>query len=127
MLLCFFWQPWKFWGSDECIVTYTTKYMNRLDVQKALHVDIAEIPHPWTTCSNAVRANWTDSPRSMHPVLKELVSAGIRIWIYSGDADAILPLSATRLSIRALKLNTIVDWHAWYDDRHQVNFTFISP
>ncbi|KAI4384411.1 hypothetical protein MLD38_002575 [Melastoma candidum] len=112
--------PWKFWGSEECIVMYTTKYMNRADVQKALHVNVAKIPHPWTTCSNAIRANWTDSPTSMHRVLKDLVSAGIRMWVYSGDADAVIPLSATRLSIRALDLNTITNWYAWYDNNHQV-------
>jgi hypothetical protein len=38
----------------------------------------------------------------------------------SGDTDAIIPVTATRYSIDALKLPTLRPWHAWYDDG-QVN------
>ena len=38
----------------------------------------------------------------------------------SGDTDAIIPVTATRYSIDALKLSTLRPWHAWYDDG-QVN------
>ncbi|KAK0592663.1 hypothetical protein LWI29_023104 [Acer saccharum] len=107
--------PWKFRGVDECIIRYTKIYMNRLDVQKALHADTSHISHPWVTCSSAIRRNWTDSPKSMLPIFKELIAAGIRIWVYSGDTDAILPLTATRYSIGALKLKTDIEWYAWID------------
>ncbi|KAJ6767870.1 SERINE CARBOXYPEPTIDASE-LIKE 28 [Salix koriyanagi] len=60
--------------------------------------------------SSIVRSNWSDSPKSMLSIFKELIAAGIRIWVFSGDADAILPLTATRYSI---------SWHAWYDDHQQ--------
>lgn len=33
-------------------------------------------------CSSAIRGNWTDSPKSMLPIIKELIAAGIRIWIF---------------------------------------------
>ncbi|KAJ6322938.1 hypothetical protein OIU77_012715 [Salix suchowensis] len=72
--------PWKFRGNDECVV------------------------------NSIFRSNWSDSPKSMLPIFKELIAAGIRIWVFSGDADAILPLTATRYSI---------SWHAWYDDHQQ--------
>ncbi|KAJ4720821.1 Carboxypeptidase [Melia azedarach] len=109
--------PWKFRGADECIVEHTKVYMNRLDVQKALH---ARINHTWRPCSSAIRGNWSDSPKSMLPIFKQLIAAGIRIWVYSGDADAVLPLTATRYSIGALKLKTNIDWYAWLDDHFQV-------
>ncbi|XP_059669164.1 serine carboxypeptidase-like 27 [Cornus florida] len=112
--------PWTFRGNDECIVKYTKKYMNLPDVQKALHANVTQILHPWMTCSDVVRSSWTDSPKSMLPILKELIAAGIRIWIFSGDTDAVLPLTATRYSIKALKLKTITNWHAWYDDNQEV-------
>ncbi|KAL3819993.1 hypothetical protein ACJIZ3_005898 [Penstemon smallii] len=60
---------------------YTKTYMNRPDVQKALHVKITKIPHPWVTCSGVVRGRWTDSPKSMLPILQELIKAGLRIWV----------------------------------------------
>lgn len=45
-------QPYKYKGNDDdCVVTYTTKYMNRPDVQKALHANITgSIPLPWAAC-----------------------------------------------------------------------------
>ncbi|KAL5734931.1 hypothetical protein ACOSP7_032792 [Xanthoceras sorbifolium] len=107
--------PWKYRGVDECIVRHTKVYMNRLQVQKALHADTPRISHPWVTCSSAIRGNWSDSPKSMLPIFKELIAAGIRIWLYSGDADAILPLTATRYSIDALNLKTDIEWYAWID------------
>ncbi|XP_030548954.1 serine carboxypeptidase-like 28 isoform X2 [Rhodamnia argentea] len=112
--------PWKFGGNDECIVMYTKKYMNRRSVQRALHANVTRIPHPWVTCSSVVRGKWTDSPKSMLPIYKQLIAAGLRIWVYSGDTDAVLPLSATRYSIKALGLKTNTSWYAWYDDRQQV-------
>ncbi|WKA01123.1 hypothetical protein VitviT2T_019421 [Vitis vinifera] len=112
--------PWTFRGNDECIVRYTRKYMNRGEVQKAFHANVTHLPYSWATCSSIVRRNWSDSPKSMLPIFKQLISAGIRIWLFSGDTDAVLPLTATRYSIKALKLKTITNWHAWYDDKQEV-------
>ncbi|KAL2896621.1 Serine carboxypeptidase-like 28 [Bienertia sinuspersici] len=108
--------PYTYKGNDDCVVTYTTKYMNRPDVQKALHANITgSIPHPWKACSDVVRSSWTDSPKSMLPVFEELIAAGVQIWVFSGDTDAVLPLTSTRYSINALNLSTITEWYPWYD------------
>ncbi|XP_059456777.1 serine carboxypeptidase-like 28 isoform X2 [Corylus avellana] len=112
--------PWTFGGRDDCEVMHTEKYMNITSVRVAFHVNLSRAPHPWVTCSNAVRNNWTDSPKSMLPIFKELIAAGIRIWVFSGDTDAMLPLTATRYSIKALRLKTITNWYAWYDSHQQV-------
>ncbi|XP_027155772.1 serine carboxypeptidase-like 27 [Coffea eugenioides] len=109
--------PWKFRGNDQCIVKYTKVYMNNPDVQKALHANITQLPHPWMTCSEVIRSSWTDSPKSMLPIFKELIAAGHRLWVFSGDTDAVLPLTATRYSLKALNLKNITDWYAWYDKR----------
>ena len=34
----------------------------------------------------------------------------------SGDTDAVVPVTATRYSIDALKLPTITNWYPWYDN-----------
>ncbi|CAM8962120.1 hypothetical protein QQ045_004773 [Rhodiola kirilowii] len=112
---------WRYGGGDECIVMHTRKYMNRPDVQKALHANITGISHPWATCSSIIRRTWSDSPKSMLPIFKELIAAGIRIWVFSGDTDAVLPLTATRYSIGALNLTTLTDWYAWYDNHQMVS------
>ncbi|ESQ31875.1 hypothetical protein EUTSA_v10004057mg [Eutrema salsugineum] len=38
-------------GYDPCASEYTEKYMNRRDVQEALHANVTNIPYPWTHCS----------------------------------------------------------------------------
>ncbi|XVE68939.1 hypothetical protein DITRI_Ditri09bG0110200 [Diplodiscus trichospermus] len=113
-------EPWRFRGNDECIVMYTKRYMNNRRVQKALHANVTHLHYPQATCSSKIRGNWTDSPKSMLPIIKELIEAGIRIWIFSGDTDAVLPLTATRYSIKALKHQTNISWYAWTDDQAEV-------
>lgn len=34
----------------------------------------------------------------------------------SGDTDSVVPVTATRYSIDALKLPTLSQWHPWYDN-----------
>ncbi|XP_073306292.1 serine carboxypeptidase-like 28 [Primulina huaijiensis] len=75
-------RPWIYRGNDQCIVKYTKLYMNRPEVQKAFHANILEISHPWVTCSDIIRESWADSPKSMLPILKELIAAGLRIWVF---------------------------------------------
>lgn len=36
---------------------------------------------------------------------------------HSGNADSVVPVSATRRSLDALKLPTITNWHPWYDNK----------
>jgi serine carboxypeptidase-like clade 2 len=52
----------------------------------------------------------------MLPIYRELIAAGLRIWVFSGDADSVVPLTATRYSIDALYLPTVTNWYPWYDD-----------
>ncbi|PKI43249.1 hypothetical protein CRG98_036335 [Punica granatum] len=52
----------------------------------------------------------------MLPIYKELIPAGIRVWLFSGDTDAVVPLTASRYSIDALKLPTLTNWYPWYDN-----------
>ncbi|KAG0517506.1 hypothetical protein BDA96_09G094800, partial [Sorghum bicolor] len=37
-----------------------------------------------------------------------------------GDTDSVVPLTATRYSIDALDLPTVVSWYPWYDDIKEV-------
>ncbi|KAK3012484.1 hypothetical protein RJ639_007935 [Escallonia herrerae] len=101
---------------DPCTEQHSTVYFNLPEVQKALHVHQRSRSLKWETCSDEVNTNWKDSPRSMLNVYHELIHSGLRIWIFSGDTDAVIPVTSTRYSIDALKLPTISPWRAWYDD-----------
>lgn len=107
--------PWMSIPYDPCADIYSTVYFNRPEVQKALHANVTKIPYQWDTCSDTVYSNWSDSPLSMLPIYQELIAAGIKIWVYSGDTDSVVPLTATRYTIDALKLPTVVNWYPWYD------------
>ncbi|CAN8252078.1 unnamed protein product [Cochlearia groenlandica] len=100
-------------GYDPCASEYTEDYMNRKDVQQALHANVTNLSYPWTHCSNSI-SFWSDAPASMLPTLRTLVSAGLRVWVFSGDTDGRIPVTATRYSLKKLGLKTVQDWTPWY-------------
>ncbi|KAL2455853.1 Serine carboxypeptidase-like 29 [Abeliophyllum distichum] len=101
---------------DPCTEQHSTIYFNLPEVQNALHVRSQNSPFKWETCSDEVNENWKDAPASVLDIYRELIPAGLRIWIFSGDTDAVIPVTSTRYSIDALKLPTTSPWRAWYDD-----------
>jgi len=109
-------RPWLLRGYDPCTEGYSTKYYNLPQVQKAFRANVTGIPYAWAGCSDVLSENWKDSPKSMLPIYRELIAAGLRIWVFSGDADAVVPLTATRYSIGALNLTTVTNWYPWYEE-----------
>ncbi|KQK07419.1 serine carboxypeptidase 2 [Brachypodium distachyon] len=109
--------PWMSGSYDPCTERYSTVYYNRPEVQRALHANVTGINYTWATCSDTINKNWGDAPRSMLPIYKELIQAGLRIWVFSGDTDAVVPLTATRYSIDALDLPTTIGWYPWSDSK----------
>ncbi|XP_022158143.1 serine carboxypeptidase II-2 isoform X2 [Momordica charantia] len=101
---------------DPCTEKHSVAYFNLPEVQKALHVDPKHAPAMWETCSELINTNWKDSAGSVLDIYRELIHSGLRIWVFSGDTDSILPITSTRYSIDALELPQTGPWHAWYDD-----------
>ncbi|XP_022762465.1 serine carboxypeptidase-like 34 [Durio zibethinus] len=106
-------------GYDPCASDYTEVYLNRPDVQNALHANVTKMSYPWTHCSDTISI-WKDSPASMLPTIKKLIAGGIRIWVFSGDTDGRIPVTATRLTLKKLGLKTIEEWTPWYTNNKQV-------
>ncbi|XP_059628299.1 serine carboxypeptidase-like 27 isoform X2 [Cornus florida] len=67
---------------DPCSERYSPVYFNLPEVQKAFHANVTGIPYPWNTCSDIVGNYWGDSPLSMLPIYRELIAAGLRIWVF---------------------------------------------
>ncbi|KAL0885892.1 hypothetical protein Bca101_009875 [Brassica carinata] len=101
---------------DPCTESYADIYYNRPDVQRAMHANQTAIPYKWTACSDPVfnNWNWRPSDNSMLPIYKELMEAGLRIWVYSGDTDSVIPVTATRFSLSKLSLPVKTRWYPWY-------------
>ncbi|KAL1362281.1 hypothetical protein HN51_010546 [Arachis hypogaea] len=109
-------------GYDPCASDYTAAYLNRPEVQEALHANVSKIPYKWTHCSDQINT-WNGSPQSMLPILKKLVDGGIRIWVFSGDTDGRIPVTSTRLTLRKLGLSIVQHWTPWYTSRQVGGWT----
>lgn len=58
---------------------------------------------------------WTDSPMSTLPEIRALAKV-IRVWIYSGDTDGLVPVTSSRYAIKTLQLPVETAWRPWYSD-----------
>ncbi|XP_057463108.1 serine carboxypeptidase-like 25 [Actinidia eriantha] len=101
-------------GYDPCTEKYAEIYYNRPDVQKALHANTTKIPYKWTACNEVLNRNWNDTDVSILPIYRDMIAAGLRIWVFSGDVDSVVPVTATRYSLAQLKLSTKIPWYPWY-------------
>ncbi|KAA8535361.1 hypothetical protein F0562_030364 [Nyssa sinensis] len=110
-------------GYDPCTENYAEKYYNRPDVQTALHANTTGILYKWTACSDVLIKNWNDSQVSMLPTYKELIAAGLRIWVFSGDTDSVVPVTATRFSLNHLNLAVKTRWYPWYSSKQVGGWT----
>jgi len=100
---------------DPCLDQYAISYLNRGDVQRALHANVTgSIPYSWAPCSDALFQQWQDSPASTLPAIRRLADAGLRVWVYSGDTDARVPVTSTRYALRKLGLASVEPWREWF-------------
>ncbi|PHT97730.1 Serine carboxypeptidase-like 40 [Capsicum chinense] len=98
-------------GFDPCSADYVFNYLNTAEIQKALNV--RDVPHSWESCSY-IGAFWQDSPNTVLPIVQELMQSGIRVWIYSGDIDHILPVTTSRYAIDKIKTPIKTPWYPWF-------------
>ncbi|XP_027068005.2 serine carboxypeptidase 1 [Coffea arabica] len=99
---------------DPCSFNYAYTYLNTPAVQKSLHANTTGIPGPWETCNGYIGFNWDDEPDTVLPVIKELTSSGISVWLYSGDTDSVCSVTTTRYALNKLGLSVKTPWYAWY-------------
>ncbi|GMY22561.1 serine carboxypeptidase-like 40 isoform X3 [Fagus crenata] len=98
---------------DPCSDYYVHAYLNRPDVQSALHANVTKLTHDWEACSDIIQ-KWGDSPSTMIPLLNEFMANGLRVWIFSGDIDGRVPVTSTKYSLNKMKLPVKTEWHPWF-------------
>ncbi|XXG85432.1 hypothetical protein AAC387_Pa11g0509 [Persea americana] len=76
---------------NPCSGIYVHTYLNLPEVQEALHA-VTRL-ESWTPCSQVT--DWNDSPWSVLDLFSEFFAQGIRVWVYSGDTDGIVPVTST--------------------------------
>merc|ERR1712226_1817293 len=76
---------------DPCSDYYVYAYLNRPDVQEAMHANVTKLTHDWEPC--------------------------IRVWVFSGDTDGRVPVTSTKYSLNKMMLPVETAWYPWFIDR----------
>ncbi|KAL7104758.1 hypothetical protein ACP275_07G002600 [Erythranthe tilingii] len=99
-------------GYDPCYSKYAEAYFNKMEVQKALHVTSDRVK--WTVCNDSVFRTYNYTVFSVLPIYKKLIKGGLKIWMYSGDADGRVPVIGTRYCVEAMGLTIKKPWTSWF-------------
>lgn len=104
-------------------------YFNLPNVQKALHANRTNLPYDWSMCSSVLNYSGYDEGIDILPVLKDIIQQGIRVWIFSGDQDSVVPLMGSRTNVRNLandlKMSVKVPYRAWYHEGQVAGWTTV--
>ncbi|KAH9324390.1 hypothetical protein KI387_004568 [Taxus chinensis] len=110
-------------GINLCADDDTSSYLNKKEVQEALHASRSNGTYPWSFCSGRLAYDESNRGINIIPVLTELLNSGLPIMLFSGDQDAVVPFTATRtianIVAKQSKLFTLIPYGTWYDS-HQV-------
>ncbi|XP_027352645.1 serine carboxypeptidase-like 45 [Abrus precatorius] len=111
---------------DVCVEDETVNYLNRKDVQSALHARLIGVQR-WSACSNVLDYELRDLEIPTITVVGKLVKAGIPVLVYSGDQDSVIPLTGSRTLVRKLakelRLNTTVPYRVWFEGQQVGGWT----
>ncbi|KAK4412820.1 Serine carboxypeptidase-like 45 [Sesamum alatum] len=111
---------------DVCVEDEANAYLNRKDVQQALHARLIGV-NRWSICSDVLHYEMQNLEIPTIGILGSLVKSGIRVLVYSGDQDSVLPLTGTRALVNGLakdlRLNTSEPYGAWFEGRQVAGWT----
>ncbi|KAK9108592.1 hypothetical protein Syun_024603 [Stephania yunnanensis] len=103
---------------DVCVEDETVNYLNRRDVQEALHARLVGVKK-WEVCSNVLDYKLLDLEIPTISIVGSLIKAGIPVLIYSGDQDSVIPLTGSRTLVhrlaRQLGLNATIPYRVWFE------------
>ncbi|KAL9331458.1 hypothetical protein ACSQ67_001068 [Phaseolus vulgaris] len=119
-------QMQKIQKIDVCVDDKAVNYLNRKDVQKALHAKLVGVSK-WLTCSRVLHYDRTNLEIPTISILGSLVNSKIRVLVYSGDQDSVIPLMGSRSLVNGLAkelgLNTTVAYRAWFEGKQVGGWT----
>jgi len=105
---------------EACSENYATEYLNRKDVQTALHVKSTL----WKGCSDKVDYSVESMQNPMEPTWKWLVAQGnnLHMTVVSGDDDSVCGTMGTQSWMWYLgyKVDSNYNWLTWTDINGQI-------
>ncbi|KAJ4848510.1 hypothetical protein Tsubulata_049892 [Turnera subulata] len=106
---------------DPCLEDRIFAYLNKPEVQKALHANTTHLPFHWAFCEGPLVYQEENWEINIIPLIADLIKDGIPVWLYSGDQDSKIPLTQTRIIAnnlaKDLKLSTFEKYGNWYDKK----------
>ena len=106
-LFCFFFKMCQ----HRSLIAFLVHWKVCLDVPKCWFISLMP------TFLDSARENYILSYLEFLYYLKFYCWEFFSLLLRSGDTDAVVPMTATRYSIDALWLRTIVNRYPWYDNR----------
>ncbi|XP_010239839.1 serine carboxypeptidase-like 45 [Brachypodium distachyon] len=111
---------------DVCVEDETMNYLNRKDVQQAMHARLNGVPK-WTVCSSVLEYKQLDLQIPTINTVGMLVKSGIPVLVYSGDQDSVIPLTGSRTLVhrlaKRLRLNATVPYRVWFEGKQVGGWT----
>ncbi|XVE63745.1 hypothetical protein DITRI_Ditri07aG0044800 [Diplodiscus trichospermus] len=111
---------------DVCVEDKIVNYLNRKDVQKALHARLVGV-RKWAVCSNILDYQLLNLEIPTISIVGSLIKAGIPVLVYSGDQDSVIPLTGSRTLVdglaKELGLETTVPYRVWFEGKQVGGWT----
>ncbi|KAJ0988748.1 hypothetical protein J5N97_007104 [Dioscorea zingiberensis] len=111
---------------DVCVEDEMVNYLNRKDVQEALHAQLNGVPK-WTVCSSVLEYELLNLEIPTITVVGSLIKSGIPVLVYSGDQDSVIPLTGSRTLVQKLAkelgLKTTVPYRVWFEGQQVGGWT----
>jgi len=102
---------------QPCIDEFVFKYMNEKSVKQAIHANM-NLNYQWEDCSSLVNYNYQDLLSSVLEIYFDFFkNTKLRVLVYSGDVDAIVPITGTREWIAILNRKVISPWRPYIVDQ----------
>ncbi|KAL5216206.1 hypothetical protein ABZP36_007607 [Zizania latifolia] len=111
---------------DVCLEDETMGYLNRKDVQEAMHASLNDVAK-WTVCSSVLEYKQLDLQIPTINIVGGLVKSGVPVLVYSGDQDSVIPLTGSRTLVHRLagrlRLNTTMPYRVWFEGKQVGGWT----
>ncbi|CAH8359533.1 unnamed protein product [Eruca vesicaria subsp. sativa] len=121
---------------DPCNEHYVSTYLNSEKVQKAINVKSTKLQYVWQPCNHTLSNLWSeeDIDAILVPLLHEIMGQDVRIYVYSGDLDSVIPVTSTAQVIKNMNLTVENSWRQWFSggevggftEEYKGNFTFAT-
>ncbi|KAL2543418.1 Serine carboxypeptidase-like 45 [Abeliophyllum distichum] len=102
---------------DVCVEDETVNYLNRRDVQNALHARLIGV-NRWIVCSKVLDYELLDLEIPTITIVGSIIKAGVPVLVYSGDQDSVIPLTGSRTLVHRLAeelgLRTSTPYRVWF-------------